>query len=410
MEKLANMVTLSFADIKRRVSEETDKIFDELVELRRDFHRHPELAYEEVRTSHIVAEYLEGLGCEVQRHVAKTGVVAHLRGDLADATSKVVALRADLDALPMPEETTLTFRSTVPGKMHACGHDAHTAMLLGTAKVLAALRQYLAGTVKFIFQPSEEKIPGGAKPMLDEGIFDVQKPSAVFGQHCIPQVPVGKIGFYAGAMMAAADELYITVKGRGGHGSAPHRTNDPITAAVQIVTSLQTIASRNVPPAAPFVISITAIHGGSATNIIPNDVQLMGTLRTMDESVRELAHARLKDIVHFTAKAMGVEAEIEIRKGYPVLINDKAMTAFAFNVAREYLGDERAIEAEPIMGAEDFAYFLRACPGTFWQLGVGNASRGIVHNIHSTLFDLDEEALRVGTGFMSFLSLKYLAS
>lgn len=396
--------------IKTEIATETDKIFDELVALRRDFHRYPELAYEEVRTSCIVAEYLEGLGCEVQRGVAKTGVVAHLRGDLATSSSKVVALRADLDALPMPEETLHTFRSTIAGKMHACGHDAHTAALLGVAKVLSTLRAHLAGTVKFIFQPSEEKIPGGAKPMLDEGIFNDRPPSAVFGQHCIPQVPVGKVGFYAGPMMAAADELYITVQGKGGHGSAPHRTSDPIVAAVQIVTSLQTIVSRNMPPGSPVVVSITAIHGGSATNIIPNEVQMMGTLRTMDESLRELAHARLKDLVHFTGKAMGVVAEIEIRRGYPVLINDQTMTDFAFRAAQEYLGEDNALQAEPIMGAEDFAYFLQVCPGTFWQLGVGNAARGIVHNIHSTQFDLDEEALRVGTGFMSYLAWKFLAS
>lgn len=401
---------MTVEQIKTEIATETDKIFDELVALRRDFHRYPELAYEEVRTSCIVAEYLEGLGCEVQRGVAKTGVVAHLRGDLATDSSKVVALRADLDALPMPEETSHTFRSTIAGKMHACGHDAHTAALLGVAKVLSALRAHLAGTVKFIFQPSEEKIPGGAKPMLDEGIFNDRPPSAVFGQHCIPQVPVGKIGFYAGPMMAAADELYITVQGKGGHGSAPHRTSDPIVAAVQIVTSLQTIVSRNMPPGSPVVVSITAIHGGSATNIIPNEVQMMGTLRTMDESLRELAHTRLKDLVHFTGKAMGVVAEIEIRRGYPVLINDQTMTDFAFRAAQEYLGEDNALQAEPIMGAEDFAYFLQVCPGTFWQLGVGNAARGIVHNIHSTQFDLDEEALRVGTGFMSYLAWKFLAS
>ncbi|MCS7012254.1 MAG: M20 family metallopeptidase [Chloroherpetonaceae bacterium] len=396
--------------IKAAISAETDKIFDEVVALRREFHRYPELAYEEVRTAGIVAEYLEGLGLEVQRGVAKTGVVAHLNGAAANGSSKVVALRADLDALPMPEETTHAFRSAIEGRMHACGHDAHTATLLGAAKVLSSLRAHLQGTVKFIFQPSEEKIPGGAKPMLEAGIFKDRTPDAVFGQHCMPQVPVGKVGFYAGAMMAAADELYITVKGRGGHGSAPHRTSDPIVAAVQIVTSLQTIVSRNMPPAAPVVVSITAIHGGSATNIIPNEVHMMGTLRTMDETVRELAHTRLKDIVHFTGKAMGVEAEIEIRKGYPVLINDKAMTEFAFKAAQEYLGEEHAVHAEPVMGAEDFAYFLQVCPGTFWQLGVGNAARGIVHNIHSTQFDIDEEALRVGTGFMSYLAWKFLSS
>ncbi len=396
--------------IKSHIATETDKIFSELVELRRDIHRHPELAYEEHRTSNLVIEHLTRLDAEIdiERHVAQTGVVAHLVGKKATPSSKVIALRADLDALPMPEETSHHFKSTIEGKMHACGHDAHVASLLGVAKVLSSLQHELSGTVKFIFQPSEEKIPGGAKPMLDEGIFERRKPDAVFGQHCIPQVPVGKIGFYSGAMMAAADELYITVRGRGGHGSAPHRTADPIVAAVQLVTSLQTIISRNFPPGAPGVVTIAAINGGSATNIIPNEVKMMGTLRTMDESLRTLAHQRLEEIVHFTGKAMGVQADIEIRRGYPVLINDKSMTEFAWNAAREFLGDENAIQADAIMGAEDFAYFLQACPGSFWQLGVGNAARGITHNIHSTLFDIDEEALRVGTGFTSYLAWKFL--
>lgn len=394
--------------IKQRIQVETDKIFEELVLLRRDFHKHPELAYEEYRTAKIIAEYLNGLGLSVQEGVAKTGVVALLVGEKSDSDSKVVALRADMDALPMNEETSHDFRSTVQGKMHACGHDAHTAIMLGVAKILSGFKKELRGSVKFIFQPSEEALPGGAKPMLDEGAFDNPKPDIVFGQHCIPQVPVGKIGFYAGAMMAASDELYFTIRGIGGHGSAPHRAKDPIVAAVQLITSLQTIVSRNMPPREAVVVSICAINGGSATNIIPNEVRLMGTLRTMNESLRKEAWQRLEEISHHTGKAMGVEIEIEIRKGYPVLINDQTATEFAMGSSQEYLGDANTIIPEPIMGAEDFAYFLQVCKGTFWQLGVGNESKEIVHNIHSTRFDIDEEAIRIGTGFASFLVAKAL--
>ncbi|MBC8045029.1 MAG: amidohydrolase [Rhizobacter sp.] len=396
-------------DIKSRIRRETDSIFGELVELRRDFHRHPELAFEEHRTAKIIADYLSALGLEVKTGVAQTGVVAHLTGDKATADSKTVALRADMDALPMPEETAHHFKSTVPNVMHACGHDAHTASLLGAAKVLSSLKAELRGTVKFMFQPSEEKLPGGAKPMLDAGVFRTRTPDAVFGQHCIPLLPVGQLGFYAGPMMASADELYITVRGTGGHASAPHRAADPIVAAVQIVTSLQTLISRNFPPDSPGVITIAAIHGGSATNIIPNEVQMMGTFRTMDEASREMGHRRIEELVHFTAKAMGVSAELEIRKGYPVLVNDDSMTRFAADASREYIGEMNTVEGPAFMGAEDFAYFLQACKGTFWQLGVGNRERGIVHNIHSTAFDLDEEAIRTGTGFTAYLAWKFLS-
>lgn len=395
--------------IKSRIEREVETLFPDLVAMRRDFHRHPELAFEETRTAKIVGDYLERLGLDVQRGVAKTGVVAHLTGEKkVSGNKKNVALRADMDALPMPEETSHDFKSTVPNAMHACGHDAHTASMLGAAKVLSELRSEFAGTVKFIFQPSEEKVPGGAKPMLEEGVFRERTPDAVFGQHCIPLLPVGKLGFYAGAMMASADELYFTVRGKGGHASAPHRASDPIVAAVQFITSLQTVISRNFPPESPGVLTISSIHGGSATNIIPNEVTLMGTFRAMDEAAREMGHRRIEDIAHHTAKAMGVEIDCEIRKGYPVLINDGGMTAFARAASEEFIGKADTIDAPAFMGAEDFAYFLQTVPGTFWQLGVGNAARGIVHNIHSTQFDLDEDAIRTGTGFTSYLAWKFL--
>ncbi|MDX2130235.1 MAG: M20 family metallopeptidase [Chloroherpetonaceae bacterium] len=395
-------------DLKQEIALESDALFNDVVRLRRDFHQHPELAYEEHRTSAIVAEYLEGLGIETIRGVARTGVVGLLKGTKeTNEKPKRVALRADMDALPMPEKTTHAFPSKFENKMHACGHDAHTASLLGAATLLAKHRDDFSGTVQFLFQPAEEVLPGGAKPMLEAGVFDTP-PDAVFGQHCIPQIPAGKIGFCPGPMMAGSDELYFKITGTGGHASAPHRSRDPIVAAVQLITSLQTIISRNFPPASPAVLTIASIHGGSATNIIPNEVTMMGTLRTMDESLREMAHERLREMTEFTAKAMGVTAEVEIRRGYPALVNERDATHFAWQAAKDYLGESNAIAAEPIMGAEDFAYFLQRARGTFWQLGVGNESRGIVHNIHSSHFDIDEEALRTGTGLLTYVVRRFL--
>ncbi|KAK3582430.1 hypothetical protein CHS0354_023976 [Potamilus streckersoni] len=382
------------------IKKQTNHIFNEIVDLRRDFHRNPELSFEEKKTSQKVKNYLHEIGVDAEKSIAGTGVVAKIIGtkkqtEETNGKVKRIALRADMDALPLTEETNHTFKSNTPNVMHACGHDAHTAMLLGVGKILSQNRNIFSGEVVLMFQPGEELLPGGALQMLKEGIFD-PLPDAVFGQHCIPQIDVGKIGFYEGPMMAATDELYITVKGEGGHGSAPHRTKDPVLASVQIVQNIQSIISRNFPPEAPGVISITSIHGGHATNIIPNEVKLMGTLRTMNQSIREMAYVRLHDIVFHTGKALGVNAQIEIRHGYPVLINSTDKTQFAKAAAIEFLGESNVITPEPIMGAEDFAYFLQKAPGSFWQLGVRNEAQGIVHNIHSSQFDLDEEAIRVG--------------
>jgi len=397
------------APLKERIKAKADEIFDEVVALRRDIHRHPELAFEEKRTSQLVANYLRELGYDVTQGIAKTGVVGDLTGKSAAADSKLIAFRADMDALPMHEENTHNFCSTKPNVMHACGHDAHTAMMLGAAKILASFREELPGSVKFIFQPSEECAPGGAKLMLEQGVFKERTPDAIFGQHCMPQVPVGKIGFLSGAMMAAADELYIKVIGEGGHASTPHRAKDPILAAVQIVNELQTIISRNFPPHEPAVLTIASINGGTATNIIPNEVKMMGTYRTMNEEWRKIGHQRIEEIVHSTAKAMGVSAEVEIRKGYPAVINDKQMTELATALSKEYIGEANTITPEPMMAAEDFAHFLQACTGAYWMIGVGNKEKGIVHNIHSTHFDIDEESLRIGPGFVSYLAMNFLS-
>lgn len=394
--------------IREQVKHVTNEIYQDIVEIRRDIHRHPELAFEEKRTSALVAEFLRKHGLEVKTGIAKTGVVGMLKGQSPAMNGKLLAFRADMDALPMNEENSHDFCSLTPNKMHACGHDAHTAMLLGAAKILSRLVNEIEGDIQFIFQPSEEIAPGGAKVMIDEGVFKDRVPDVIFGQHCIPQLPVGKIGFVSGPMMAAADEIYIDVIGKGGHASAPHKATDPIVAACQIVVNLQTIISRNFSPYEPAVLTIGAINGGSATNVIPNTVSLKGTYRTMNEQIRVLGHKRMEEIVEHTAKALGVEAELEIRKGFPAVVNDKSATEFAFKASQEYMGVEQTIHAEPFMAAEDFSNFLNVVPGSYWQLGVSNAEKGIVHNIHSSKFDIDEEAIRNGMGFMSYLAIKYL--
>ncbi|NTV45698.1 MAG: amidohydrolase [Chlorobiales bacterium] len=403
------MTQVPFVQQKDKIKAIADQIFQEVVDIRRDLHQHPELSGEEFRTAKIVGDYLEALGLEVKRGIAKTGVVAHLVGGKVTDRSKVIAFRADMDALPMNEENEHGYCSLSPNKMHACGHDAHTAILLGAAKILASLRSELEGTIKFVFQPSEEIAPGGAKPMLDEGIFEDRKPDVVYGLHCFPQLPVGTIGFCPGPMMAAADELYFTIKGKGGHASAPHRAIDPIVAAAQVIMNLQTVVSRNFPPFEPAVLTIGAIHGGTATNVIPNEVKMLGTFRTMNEELRFKGHQRIEEIVHSTANALGCTAELEIRKGFPAVINDPAMTHFAIAASEEYLGEQNTLRPDPVMAAEDFSYFLQACPGSYWQLGVSNESKGIVHNFHNTRFDIDEEALRVGSGFISYVAYKFLA-
>jgi amidohydrolase len=399
---------LTAEDVRNIINREIQKEFASLVAIRRTLHEHPELSGEEIKTAALVATELERLGLAVQRNVAGHGVVGVLRGGRATATSKVVALRADMDALPLPEETKHNFPSQVPNVMHACGHDAHTASLIGAARVLASIKNELAGTVKFIFQPSEEVVPGGAKPMLDAGVFDNPKVDVVFGEHVMTAIPVGKAGFFNGAIMASADEIYITVKGIGGHASTPHKAIDPIVISAYIITALQTLISRSTNPFEQSVVTIGSIHGGTATNIIPNEVKIEGTFRAMNETVRFDLHKKMRTIVEGTALALGGTAELEIRIGYPATINDSSITQFAMTAAAELLGKDNVIQAEPSMGAEDFGYYLQAAAGTFWRLGIRNEAIDAVHAIHSTHFDLDENSMKVGAGLFAYLTWKYL--
>lgn len=380
------------------IQEEAQAVFSDVVELRRSFHRNPELSGDEHETAERIATTLEDLGLDVQRGVYETGVVGRLEGANSGPT---VLLRADTDALPIQEETGLDFASENDGVMHACGHDIHTSSLLGTAMILAEHRDDLHGAVRFCFQPHEERIPGGAKFMIDEGVLDGV--DAVFGQHVKPDLPTGSIGVRPGWFMASTDEVYVTVKGEGGHAANPHEVAaDATYVASQIVGQLQSLVSRRCPPGVPSVLTIGKLVADGATNVIPESARLEGTFRTMDESWRYAAHDHFRRIVEKTAEAHGATAEVEVREGYPALYNHEASASLVSEAATEYVGAERTVEADRWFAGEDFAYFLRERPGAFYQLGVGSD-----HGLHTSRFNPDEKALRTSAGFMAYLALRY---
>lgn len=383
---------------------------ERLVEIRRTLHANPELAFEEYETSALVERTLAELNIEARTGVAKTGVVGLLRGGKANGDSKCVALRGDMDALPIQEETGLPFASRNPGKMHACGHDSHTTMTLGAAMILSELRDELPGAVKFILQPSEEKLPGGASVMIADGALDDPKVDAIFGQHVAPMVPAGACGFIPGNMFASADEIYITIRGRGGHAASPHLTIDPIVAASEVVIALQKIVSRMIDPFRPGVLTIGSIHGGSATNIIPDEVKIEATLRAMDEKWRRATHKRIDEIIRGVCLGNGAEYDLDIRVGYPALYNDPEATRFAQQAARDLLGPQGVFDAPPMMGAEDFAYYLEKIPGTFWWIGAGSAEQGCMGSLHNPKFSIHESILPVGSALMAWTAYRYLSA
>lgn len=395
--------------VVEKIKSRVDELYPEIVEIRREIHRHPELSFQEFRTTALIRDYLLKLGLKIERNFLETGVVALLEGKGRKSDAGLVALRADIDALPLQEENSHEFCSVEKGIMHACGHDMHTAIILGAAVILTEIKHELAGDVLFIFQPAEEKAPGGAKPLIEAGLFSFYQPSAIFGLHCFPYLETGKVAIREGSLMAAADELYITVHGEGGHASAPHKVADPVLAAAHIITSLQHLVSRVASPYEPAVVSISSIKGGNATNIIPGKVSMSGTLRTMNEELRDTMHKRLKQTVEHTARGLGVEAKLEIVHGYPVLVNDPATTRRLRMTSIEYLGKNNVEECELLMTAEDFSYYLQHCPGTFIQLGTSgkNIERG--NTLHSPLFNPGEAAISTGMGVMSYAAWKWLA-
>ena len=394
--------------LEHRIREITDRVYPKVVALRRTIHANPELAFEEKETAALVAKTLREIGLEVTEGVARTGVLGTVKGKNRGTGTKIIALRSDMDALPITEATGLSFASKNPGKMHACGHDAHTAIGLGAAMVLQALRDELAGDVRFLFQPSEERNPGGAPFMIEAGALDGV--SEIYGLHVLSQADAGTVGFCVGEMMASADELYITIKGKSGHGARPQHAIDPVVTTAQVILGLQTLISRNLDPFAQGVITIGSVHGGFAPNIIPNEVKLIGTLRSMSKEWRGFAHERIHEIIEGIAHSARCTADIHIDKGYPVLDNAEAQTNFAEGCARELFGSDRVFTAERLMGAEDFAYYLEKVPGTFYRLGIRNLKEGITADIHNDHFMIDEEALRTGVAMQAYIALRALAS
>jgi amidohydrolase len=372
----------------------------EFIEVRHYLHAHPELSYKEYETSKFVAGKLESYGIPYEIK-AETGVIGIIEGK--NPATRIVALRADMDALPIQEENDVPYKSVNAGVMHACGHDVHTTCLLGAAKILSQTKDSWDGTVKLIFQPGEEKNPGGASILIKEGVLQNPAPQSIFGMHVNPQLEIGKLSFRGGKVMASADEIYITIKGKGGHAAAPHTTTDTILVASQIVVSLQQIISRNNNPLSPSVLSITSFQGGFTTNVIPTEVKLMGTFRAMDEEWRFRAHDLIRRQVTELAHAMGADAAIKIDVGYPVVFNNEKLSSRAREIGESYMGSNNVEETEMRMGAEDFGYYCQEIPGCFFRLGTRNTLKGITSGVHTPKFNIDETAIETGIGIMATL-------
>jgi amidohydrolase len=393
--------------IKEHIQQLSQSIFEDVVATRRHLHAHPELSFHEKETSAFIASRLDALGLKYER-MADNGLVALIKGD--KPSNNVVALRADMDALPITEANDVAYKSQNVGVMHACGHDAHTSSLLGTAKILTDLKGQFGGTVKLIFQPAEEKLPGGASLMIKEGVLENPKPQAVLGQHVMPLIDAGKVGFRAGKYMASTDEIYVTVKGKGGHGAQPQANIDPVIITAHILTALQQVISRFADPKSPSVLSFGKVIANGATNVIPNEVYLEGTFRTMDEHWRSEAHKRMKKMAEGMAESMGGSCDFNIVKGYPFLINEEKLTTATRGHAEDYLGKENVLDLDIWMAAEDFAYYSQVADSCFYRLGTRNESRGIISSVHTPTFDLEEDAFKISTGLMAYLAVKQLGN
>jgi amidohydrolase len=377
----------------------------EVVAWRRHLHAHPELSYHEHETMKYVKEQLQNMGLSPVT-MADTGLMVEIEG--SNPAGRSVALRADMDALPITEANDVPYKSKKQGVMHACGHDVHTSSLLGTAKIIQEIRKDFEGTVRFLFQPGEEKNPGGASYMIRDGALHNPMPKSILGQHVFPLLPVGKIGFREGMYMASCDELYLKVIGKGGHGAAPELAVDPIVIASNIIVSLQQIISRNASPKQPTVLTFGKIEGGSTTNVIPNEVNIAGTFRAMNEEWREEALKRIKKMAESLAEGMGGKCEVVISSGYPFLKNDPELTRRIKAAAIEYMGEENVVDIDITLGAEDFAYYSQVVPASFYRLGTRNEAKGITSYVHTPTFDIDEEALKISSGLMAWMAVKEL--
>jgi len=393
-------------NLKEKIRELAKTSWQEIVDVRRHIHANPELSFEEHNTSAFIAGKLKEFGISFKQGIVKTGIVAEIHGK--NPLAKTIALRADMDALPILEENKTDYVSRNKGVMHACGHDVHTASLLGVAKILSQLKNEFEGTVRLIFQPGEEKLPGGASLMIKEGVLENPRPAGIIGQHVFPSMEGGKVGFRKGMYMASTDEIYITVRGKGGHAAMPSTYNNPIYIASQVLLELKKefmdADTRQVPDV-PTVLAFGRFIANGATNVIPDEVKIEGTFRTMNEGWRKEAHKKMKATAQKVASNLGGNCEFAIMDGYPFLINNEAMTEKAIAHAKEYLGETNVEELDLRMTAEDFAFYSQVVPACFYRLGTGNVSKGITSGVHTSTFDIDERALETGMGLMAWLAV-----
>lgn len=393
-------------DLISKIKTLSEQFFEDTLAIRKHLHSHPELSFKEYETAKYIEEQLKKIGIPDFERKAETGITFMIHGK-AD-NGKVVAMRADIDALPITEANEVPYKSKNNGVMHACGHDVHTSSLLGAVRILNELKDQFSGSVKVIFQPGEEKLPGGASILIKEGVLENPKPARILGQHVMPLIDSGKVGFRKGMYMASADEIYFTVKGKGGHAAMPENTIDPVLITSHIIVALQQIISRNCSPKIPSVLSFGKVEANGATNVIPNEVKVEGTFRTYDEEWRAEAHERMKKMAKGIAESMGATIEFEVVKGYPHLKNDPEYTELNMQAAKAYLGEENVQELDLWLAGEDFAFYSHHVDACFYRLGTRNASKGITSGVHTPTFDIDEPALKIGMGLFAWLTIAEL--
>lgn len=393
-------------EIISAIKDLSEDYYDEVLQIRRHLHSYPELSFQEFNTADFIEEQLRKMGITGVERKAGTGITFIIQG--REDNGKVVAMRADIDALPIKEANQVPYKSRHEGVMHACGHDVHTASLLGAVKILLQLKDQFKGSVKVIFQPGEEKLPGGASILINEGILENPKPARILGQHVMPHIESGKVGFRKGMYMASADEIYFTVKGKGGHAAMPEDAVDPVLITSHIIVALQQIVSRNCSPKIPSVLSFGKVRADGATNVIPDEVYVEGTFRTYDEAWRADAHNRMKTMAEGIATAMGATIDFEVKKGYPHLKNHPEYTELNIQAAKDYLGEDNVEELDLWLAGEDFAFYSHHVDACFYRLGTRNTAKGITSGVHTPTFDIDEPSLKIGMGLFAWLAIAEL--
>jgi amidohydrolase len=392
--------------LDKKIRELASELFSEIVAIRRHLHANPELSFEEYKTSQYVQQVLDKIGIKYTNGWVKTGVIGHIEGK--NPLSRIIALRADLDALPIEETNQVEYRSINAGVMHACGHDVHTSSLLGAAMILNKLRTEFEGTIKIIFQPGEEKLPGGAKLLIEEGGLKNPDAELIIGQHVFPEMETGMVGFRKGMYMASTDEIHLTISGKGGHAALPHQYNYTTMAAAEFMVATHQLYQSMLTENEHAVLAFGKMIANGATNVIPAEVKLEGTLRTLDENLRMKMHELIREKANEIGARYTCRFDLEIKKGYPVLYNHELVTQTCIETAQHYLGKEQVTELDIRMTAEDFAYYSQQVPACFYRLGTGNKSKGLNSPVHTSGFNIDEDALKIGSGLMAFIAIELL--